>query len=284
MSPRDIRAELSSARVEAPPELRARVRLIAAQAPPPRRLTRRRLTLVLVPVAAAAVVAAAVVLSTRSGPQVRHGEALSTGAIAPKAAAVAPSPTRAQHYEATLRLQVRAIAAAVSSAQRIATSLGGYPVSVHVATGPKAGTADVVLRVPRAHVQSAVAQLSRLGTVVGERLDIQDLQAGLNASDRTIARLQKQLAALRAQPQTDAVKRQIAVLTQRVVTLQREHASTLRRAHFATVRLSLATVAAKHHRHLNVWPWLGGAAAMLVLVLAWRAVRRLRENALLSRP
>lgn len=287
MSPRDIRAELRSARVEAPPELRARVRLIAVQAPPPRRLTRRRLTLVLVPVAAAAAVAAAVVLSTRPGPQVDHGAIRSEGAVAPKAtlAAPAPSATRAQRYEATLRLRVRAVPAAVSAAQRIAASLGGFPVSVHVATGPKSGTAQLVLRVPRAHVQAAVTRLSRLGTVVGEQLDIHDLQAGVNTTDRTIARLQKQLKALLAQPQTDAVKRQAAALTQRIVGLQRARAETLRRAHFATVRLSLATTpaAAKHARHVDVWPWLGCAAAMLVLVLAWRVVRRLREDALLSR-
>jgi hypothetical protein len=121
-----------------------------------------------------------------------------------------------------------------------------------------------VLRVPRAHVQQAIGRLSALGTIVGEQVDIQDLQAGINATDRTIARLQRQLAGLRAEPQTDAVKRRIAALTARVVALQRARASTLQAAHFATVRLSLSSSAApKRHTHYlrDALPWLGGAAS-----------------------
>src|SRR5438552_2486651 len=61
MSQRDVVAELRSARLEAPDELRERIRLVAAAAPPERRsfFARRRMIVLLVPVAAA--VAAAVV-------------------------------------------------------------------------------------------------------------------------------------------------------------------------------------------------------------------------------
>src|SRR5215813_6822554 len=56
MSQRDLVAELRAAHVEAPSEVRERVRLIAAGAPaPPRRITWRRALVVVVPVAAAIV-------------------------------------------------------------------------------------------------------------------------------------------------------------------------------------------------------------------------------------
>jgi hypothetical protein len=285
-----VLGELRAAQVEAPPALRARVRLIAVQAPPARRLTARRSWL-LVPAVLAAAAVAAVVITTRStGPQVSHGEVAlrAAAAAAPKAATIAPARGRAQRYEASLRLKVVGVSDAVKRALHVTASLGGYPQSVHVSTGPQAATAELVLRVPRAHVQQAIGRLSALGTIVGEQVDIQDLQAGLNATDRTIARLQRQLAGLRAQPQTDAVKRRTAALTARVVALQRARASTLRAAHFATVRLSLSSSAAPPKRHTHylrdALPWLGGAAVVLLVLLALRVLRQLREDALLRRP
>jgi hypothetical protein len=149
------------------------------------------------------------------------------------------------------------------------------------------GHADLVLRVPRKNVQKAVARLRVLGTVTGEQIDIQDLQAGINTTDRTIARLQRELKSLRAQTQTDAVRRRIAAVTARVVALQRQRAATVRGAHFATVRVSLSTPAVKHatpHHYLrDALPWLGGAAAALALLLVLRTVARVREARLLSR-
>lgn len=325
MSPRDVTAELRAARVEAPPELRARVRLIAAAAPAAPRtpiLRRRRSWLVAVVPVAAALAAAGVVL-TRSTPPNRivHGEA-ALRARAPRAFSTTPngaavgggrvqsvpaSPSRVQRYGATLSLRLpnaARVSDAVKRALRIAASLSGYASSVHVSSAGARGSASLVLRIPRANVQQALARLSALGTITGEHVDVQDLQAGLDATDRTIARLQRQLAQLRTQPQTDAVKRQVAALTARVVALQRARATTVRSAHFATVRLSLSTPAPKHartHRHgplhgLGVaFRWIGiglvyalalGVPALIVVVLVWlalRALRRRREDALLAR-
>jgi uncharacterized protein DUF4349 len=287
MSQRDVLAELRTARVEAPAELRTRVRLIAAQAPPPRRVTRRRLVLALPALAAVAAVAVAVVVSTRpSAPRVVHGAVFRAAAQPAPGVAIAPPPGRVVRYGVSLRLRVAAVSDAVKRALHVTATLGGYPVSVHVTTRPHAGAAQLVLRVPRAHVQQAITRLSALGTIVGEQVDLQDLQAGLNATDRTIARLQRELAQLRAQPQTDAVKRQIAALTARVVALQRREAATRRAAHYATVRLALASGTAKHHTHYvrDALPWLGGFLVAVLLVIAWRVARRLREDALLRRP
>lgn len=278
MSQRDVLAELRSAHVEAPPQLRARVRLIAAQAPAPKR-SRRRFALVLVPVLAAAV-AAGVFFATRSShqqPTVLHGYATSSGAL--RAAIPAPSAKRAQRYGASLQLQVPDVQKTVSEALRITASLSGFAAGVHIDTSKQNGSAFLTLRIPRTHVQTAVARLSRLGKITGEQVDIQDVQAGINSTDRLIARLEKELKT--------APKDQAAVLTARIEALQRQRAATARAVHFATVHLSLATppqAPKTHHHYLrDALPWIGGALAALVLLLALRGLAQLREARLLSR-
>ena len=101
---------------------------------------------------------------------------------------------------------------------------------------------------------------------------MQDLTAQLNAGDRTIERLQKQLATLRAETQTDAVRATIAAVTAHIVRLQRQQAATVRAAHYATVQMHLETPPAAQptkHGHgplhgLGVafhWIWIGAVYA-----------------------
>ena len=327
MSQRDLVAELRAARVQAPVEVRERVRSIAALASaPPRRPWRRRSLVLLVPLAAAL---AGAILLTRPGgtphPQslATSGEARSEPSIqatpnvpgvahgssaVPKALAPLPSPTRAQRYSADIGLRVaspEAVSNAVKDALRLTATLGGHPTSVHASSEGNAGTADLVLRVPRRRVQEAVTRLSQLGTITSERVDVQDLQAGLDATARQIVRLQHGIAALHAQPQTPERDRAIAALTAQVQRLQRQSAATLRAAQFATVALHVTTPARAqpvHHRHGPLhgiavgayWTGIGALYALafglplallvLVAVLLARTVRRRRVDALLSRP
>jgi hypothetical protein len=176
---------------------------------------------------------------------------------------------------------------------------------VHASSAGKSGAADLVLRIPRRHVQEAVTQLSRLGTITSEQVDVQDLQSGIDAIGRRIARLQKQLATLRAEPQSTQRDRAIAALTAQVQRLQRGEAATLRSAQLATLHLHIATAtpkAAAHHGHgplhgigvAAYWTGIGAVYALafglpllllgLVVLLGARAVRRRRVDALLSRP
>ena len=332
MSQRDLAAELRAARIAAPDEVRERVRLIAvADTPAPRRFTWRRALVVALPVAAA--VAASIVFTRPDHPQrVVHGIAVTTmerapdklgapaqthtpafqaqgGSAAAKLAPITPLPPRGRvvNYDAALSLRVPTpndVSTAVKQALRIAAALGGYPTSVHAETKAKSGTADLTLKIPRQHVQEAVARLSALGTITGEQLDLQDLQAGINATNREIARLQHTLATLRAETQTPATKRKIAALTARIASLQRGTAETTRTAHYATVSLHLTTpktaVHTAHHGPLHglavAARWIGigavyvlalGVPALLLVALGWfvtRTIRRRRENELLSRP
>jgi hypothetical protein len=195
------------------------------------------------------------------------------------------------------------VSAGVKRALRITRSLGGYAGSVHAATTGTAGSADLTLRIPRTHVQEAIARLSALGTITAEQVDVQDLQTGLNTTDRTIARLQRQLVALRSRPPSDANTIRIAALVRQIQGLQRAEAATIRTARYATIRLHLGTAAPKpapaHHGPLYglrvVFRWAGigavyvlalGAPLLLVGWLVWiaaRTIRRRREDALLSR-
>ena len=213
MSQPELIARLREANPAAPPELRERVRLVAAQAPPPqRRVTWRRAILVLAPVAAAAALAVAFI--PRGGsPTVVDGQPYADTGLelqrctgAPRSPAHsraprpprlarparrrcrAPSATRVQDYSATLSLRVRnakAVSGATTQALRIVAALGGHPQTVRVNTSGKDGTAYLVLRVPVGRVQDAVRRLGALGTIVGENVTIQDLQA--QASTRPTA-------------------------------------------------------------------------------------------------
>jgi hypothetical protein len=330
MSQRDLTAELRGARIAAPSELRERVRLIAAaDTTPTRRFTWRRALVVALPVAAA--VAASIVF-TRPGEhqaggtvttmQVGHGEV--RGALpqagkalgAPTASdaagsaaklAVPSAPNRVQVYGAYLALRLSsatAVSDGVKSALRIASSLVGYPASVHASSEAKVASADLVLKIPRAHVQEAITRLSALGTITGEQVDIQDKQAALNATDRKIARLQKQLSELRAQTPTTTTTKRIAALEAQILRLQRGEAATRRTAHYATVQLHLTSAKAvvlhkQGHGPLHgvvvALTWLGigavyalaiGTPLVVLALLVWlavRVIRRRREDALLSR-
>jgi hypothetical protein len=334
MSQRDLTAELRGARITAPDELRERVRLIAAaDTTPTRRFTWRRALVVALPVAAA--ITASIVFTRPSNnhavatppvfrADVQHGAAKTLGPVAGAkvgapaatdsaasggAARLAPqsTPGRVQTYGAYLALRLHsatAVSDGVKTALRIASSLGGYPTSVHASSEAKVASADLTLKIPRAHIQEAITRLSALGTITSENVDIQDKTAGLNATDHTIARLQKQLADLRAQTPTATTPARIAALESQIVRLQRAEATTRLKAHYATVQLHLtsakAVVPVKHghgplHGVVVALTWLGigavyalaiGTPVALLALLVWlaaRFIRRRREDALLSR-
>jgi uncharacterized protein DUF4349 len=291
MSQRDVLAELQAGRVTAPPELRERIRLVAAaDTTPRRRFTWRRAFVVAVPVAAA-IAAAVVVTRPASHPAaerqlVRQGAATDSGLpFSAKSAplAVPSAKGRVQISTTTLALQLPTAAEvsdAIKRAVAIAGSLSGYAASVHAQTHGDVATATLTLKIPRTNVQRALTRLSALGTITSEQVSVTDKQAGLNATDREIARLRKQLAA--AAPGSPQAK----ALTAHIQRLQRAEAATRRNAHFATIHLALRTPPGKAPaKHGELYGLALGLGAALVAALAWlavRIVRRRREDALLS--
>ena len=220
MSQRDLVAELRGSRIAAPAELRAHVRSIAAGAPAPRQplhvapRARRRAAGRRGDRRRARRHAARQQPDRglgRVGPGDRrvprsHSPRLRSHSRDPSAAARHRSRrqstpgTRAavRRLPRAARADADGVSDGVKRALHIASSLGGYPTSVHANSHGKAASADLTLKIPRTHVQAAITRLSALGTITSEQVDVQDVQAGLNATDRTIARLQAQLATLRA--------------------------------------------------------------------------------------
>ena len=314
----ELLTQLRESQPMAPTELREHVRRIAegAASPPRRRLTWRRVLVVAVPVAAA--VAGAAILfpggQSRPGavrPEVGYhapaaAKSAATGAPSDQAALPAPIPNRVQRITTSLELRLpttEAVSDATKKAVAITRALGGYPRALNVDAEGRSGYASLVLRIPKQNVERAVSRLSALGTIVGENVRIQDLQAQVDATARKIARLEARLSYWRSQPASTESERRVTALTAQVAKLRRGRASTIHAADYATVSVQMTTKPApapvhKHSaplRNLGVWfRWIGiGAVYFLALaapfvlfgVLLWlvvRAVRRHREDELLS--
>jgi hypothetical protein len=294
--------ELAAANVAASPELRARVREIAtrAQEPRPRRVPRfwnRRVAVVLAPAVVIAALAAALAgglvsatRSTRSGfphggkaalparPPLTveqrakiSGRAGAPTDLAPpiggqgairSAATPAPSLGRAQQYDAEMRLRVKDLSRVTQTALRLTRALGGYVRSVDYGAGASSGSAELVLRIPLGAVQKAIVSFSALGTILDQRVSIQDVQAGFDRRFRQLQALRAQIAA--AQRAGNAAK--VARLRRQLVALERLQGQAERRYSYATLSLALTTVkpVVAHAKPGRVDRALDGAGSILL--------------------
>lgn len=304
----DLIRELRSSRPSAPPELRARVRELAAQEPAARagwswpRLELRRAALVAAPVALAValVSAGAIGLSRSDGgaETLDAGRAESFAAEQTPAGPDLPQGTlgagtatdRAQRVSATLTLEVRdsdAVSRAAQDALDLTRSLGGHVVSSSVTTGRDA-SATLVVRIPVANVQSAITQLSALGDIVSQQVQVEDLQQTLDDLRARRASLRAQIARIAARlesgtldPETRAaLEARRKTLRAELATIRRGLTTTTAEARAATIQLTIATpgvlgTAATPSRldrtldeALNVLAWEGILALAIAIVLA----------------
>jgi hypothetical protein len=337
--------ELRSGETAASPELRERVRAIATRGPEPpgarfrRRLPRRRAALVLVPVCALVAAAVGVGVFTSGGGQKRAVRDEAAPAPRPAAplfnpsaqipamakappsfsagsAPLPPSGSRHQLYSVDLHLRVSDLSAATKRAIQLTRGWGGYVLRVDSGAGQKSGDAYLTLRVPIGKVQTALARLTALGTIVANHVSIQDIQGQLNQRYAQMADLRAQIAKLRARlTYTGLTESQRAVLqagiAQRqasLVELQDAQTAQKTRASFATVALELQTKKAaavapsKPSRigealhnigrvlvteaEILVYVLLIGAPFVILAALLWaarRSYRRRREEELLAR-
>jgi hypothetical protein len=275
---------LRAAPPRAPEALRARV--LALQSEPRRRPflgSRRRTVLVLVAAALGIAASAAVVRGlTSSDGGIQRGssparEAAPATATAPawttatgsvgapavtkdaataQGAPAAPGPTggRLQRYEASITVRVprERLSRATNAATRIARSLGGYAASVDYRTPVgQPGEAYLELRVPTARVQDALARLASLGSLISQRVSVEDLQADLERQTAQIAQLRHRVRAL-----TEALKNPSLTPVQRVELqlrladakrslAQRTHARKATIAAGSVARISLVLTAEK---------------------------------------
>ncbi len=315
MSPSEpLLNEIRAARPVAPAELRERIRLVAAQEPERQplharlldRIDLRRFLLVATPATlVVAVVAAGVIGLTR--PDGRDGDVTSAAGATTVAqsspgsaqenfdssresapvpqsdagGAIAPSPGRLQRFDAQLDLRVDGLdelSAATQQAMRVARSLGGHVQSVsYDAPSAGIGSSQLTLRVPIARVQSALVQLSSLGTIVGQRFGIEDLQGTVDDLATQIAETQRQIVALNRQlanPDLTAEERvvlqaQRAEARRRLSDLRAALGGTREEARLATIQMSLTT------EQLDSAPAEEGAIDRIVDILRWEGLAAL---------
>ena len=280
--------ELRAAKPAAPTALRERVRALSAAEQEQARepfLARlrftwgwRRLVLVAPAAVAVALVAAGVIGLTRGDVAGRDDEVAALGGEAARTAptesfdaatpesqtlvpgvtksageAVPPAPGQLQRYEAELRLRVEdvdALSTATKRAQRIALAHGGSIASLQYdAPAEGIGGAQITLRIPTAKVQSALAELSSLGTIVGQRYGIDDLQQQADSLQHEIEATQRRIAGILAQLESPNLSNaDRAVLQSRLSSARAELArlrqglsGTRAEARTATVYLTLTT-------------------------------------------
>ena len=273
--------EIRASKPIAPSTLRERVRALSAEAPARdpflARLRWRQLVLVAPATLVVALVAAGAIGLTRdeatrsadsplavesagdaSAPPVtgragssQSGEAF--GAPQTKAGAIPPAPGQLQRYEAELRLRVddvEALSGATKSAQRIALSHGGSIASLqYEAPSEGLGSAQMTLRLPISRVQSAMTQLSALGTIVGQRYGIEDLQVQADSLESQIEATQRQIAGVLGQLESTTLsdasravlKSRLADARAKLKGLRDGLAGTRAEAKTATIYLSLTT-------------------------------------------
>src|SRR5918994_2672398 len=220
--------ELRAAAPTAPPLARERVR--ALREPAPRKAFAWRPALVALPVAAA-MVAGAVFFARGDGTTSREAgggaelggtpttveslQAQPESAAQDSARAVAPVTTlapfgtgRAQEWEVELSLRVPhndRLSDASAGAIGTTRELGGFVVSSSISTSGSDGSAHLVVRVPSARVQEAIAELSELGTITGQRVSIQDRQDELDRLARRVDMLRVQIAQLNLRLRTETL-------------------------------------------------------------------------------
>src|SRR5579859_1049581 len=280
--------ELRSGEATASPELRERVRAIATREPEPPavmrwcRLPRRRVTLVLVPACALVAAAVGVGVFTSGGGQrsadvqagvranlVVPARSAGTGRSRPqphslpitaqKAAGLSPytktpsspppSGSRAQNYAVDLTLRVSDLSGTTKQAINLTRGWGGYVVNVDSGADRKSGTAYIVLRIPIVKIQTALAKLTGLGTILANHVSIQDVQVQLNKRYSRMQALRVKIAALRGkltdpnltQSQKDFFNAQIAERQGLIANLQQLQQAQETKASFATVGLDLET-------------------------------------------
>lgn len=200
--------------------------------------------------------------------------------VAPDATggAVTPVPGQLQRFEAELRLRVddvNALSDATKQSQQIARDHGGSVASLsYDAPSEGVGAAQITLRIPTARVQSALAELSRLGTILGQRYGIQDLQEQADNLQTQLEETQRRIAQILAQLGSPTLSAENRVVLRSRLASSREKLAGLReglrstRAEGATstVYLTLTT------EEIQAAPGGGSRIDGVKDVLAWEAI------------
>jgi hypothetical protein len=173
-----------------------------------------------------------------------------------RAPALPPARRRLQDYDARMRLRVENAAAldrATKRAMRDTRGLGGFVASIDFGTRPEEqGDANLLLRVPVAKVQEAVARYTELGTIVSQQVKINDLQPQADRLSQSATELRRRIAELVAKSRGSGltVDERIRLENARrdLQSLSGRRSRLVREASYATVTLELTTAKAAEKR------------------------------------
>lgn len=265
-----LASELRAARPVAPIELRGRIESLAPPSGRRRALPLRRLVpaVGLAALAGSLGVAAVIgVVNSGSGDATNHGlqaRGSTTEAFARtpqgtplraakdlRQQALSPARGRLQQYDASLTLRVQdadRLSARTQQAMRVTRSLGGYVASASFDVPGRQGTSTLVLRIPIARAQRALAAFAGYGTLLSQEISVQDLQQRADAQSSRIAALKRTIRALEAQLQgsisqaeRDRLEHLVSIEKSRLTAQQKTLRATVRRAELARVALTLVT-------------------------------------------
>jgi hypothetical protein len=192
--------------------------------------------------------------------------------------AVAPVPGQLQRFEAELSLRVDdvdALSDATKRAQQIARDHDGTVSSLQYdAPSQGVGTAQITLRIPTAQVQGALAELSQLGTILGQRYGIQDLQQQADTLQTQIEQTQRRIAQILTQLESATLSDESRVVLQSRLNAARQKLTGLREAMrstraeaaTSTVYLTLTT------EEIEATPVGGSRLDGIKDVLGWEAI------------
>jgi Domain of unknown function (DUF4349) len=162
-------------------------------------------------------------------------------------AAAVPPARRLQNYDALLRLRVGNrddLSDAMKRAIQDTRRLGGYLVSAQYAQAAQ-GDGSLVVRVPIRRVQDAIASFSNLGTIVEQRISLQDIQPQADRLAKSIAAKEARIAALEAKLArsglTPAEQAELADSKADLNRLMQRRATVVRQGSYARVSLGLTT-------------------------------------------
>jgi hypothetical protein len=225
--------------------------------------------------------------SSEAAGSAERGESVPSATDATKVAgdatrgAVAPVPGQLQRFEAELSLRVDdvdALSDATKQAQQIARDHGGTVSSLsYEAPGEGVGTSQITLRIPTAEVEAALAELSQLGTITGQRYGIQDLQQQADSLQTQIEQTQRRIAQILAQLGSPTLSDENRVVLQSRLTSNRQKLTDLRaamkstraEAATSTVYVSMTT------EEIQATPVGGSRLDDVKDVLAWEAIAAL---------
>jgi Domain of unknown function (DUF4349) len=175
----------------------------------------------------------------RTDPVARAGVVAGTSAVPPSA--------RLQNYHALLRLRVRnpdELSDALKRAVLETRRLGGYVVTAQYAQAAQ-GDGSLVVRVPIGRVQDAIARFSSLGTILEQRISLQDIQPQADRLGKSIAAKKARIAELEAKRVgsglTPAEQAELAATRADLTRLMQRRAAVVRKGSYARVSLGLTT-------------------------------------------